>query len=97
MRWASALYALVALFAFGYALFSGHLGVFLGERAPTLAGVLGAFCVGLVILALVHLGLRVYLGRPRGGVCRGIEPAPHHSLGAEKLPAEDVRDEGGHR
>jgi membrane protease YdiL (CAAX protease family) len=53
-------YGVVALFAFGYALFSQNLYQFLGDQAPTGAALLGGLAFGAVIVGVTRLGLKVW-------------------------------------
>jgi membrane protease YdiL (CAAX protease family) len=67
VRLAAAFYGVVTVFALGYAFFdriqrgSGAIEgeVFLGLGLPTLGGLLSGIAVGLVIVGVVHVGLRV--------------------------------------
>ena len=60
VRLAIFFYGVVALFAFGYAIFSGHIGTLLGEGPPRLQHVLAAVGVGLIIVAGSRVGVRIW-------------------------------------
>jgi membrane protease YdiL (CAAX protease family) len=53
-------YAVVALFALGFALFSDGLGGLLGEAAPTPAGLGVGLAVGLLVVAASRVGSRAW-------------------------------------
>ncbi len=60
VRLALFFYGVVALFAVGYAIFSGHIGTLLGEGPPRLQHVLAAVGVGLIIVAGSRVGVRIW-------------------------------------
>ena len=60
VRLAAGFYGLVALFAFGFALFSKNLGTLLGEKPPYWSHVLASIGIGLVLVALSRVGVRVW-------------------------------------
>lgn len=60
VRLALYFYGVVMLFAFGYAIFSGHIRTLLGEKPPLLQHVLVAVGVGLIIVAASRIGVRVW-------------------------------------
>jgi membrane protease YdiL (CAAX protease family) len=60
IRLATGFYAIVALFAVGYALFSGTVGTLLGERAPDLTGLLGAVAIAALLVLITRLGSRAW-------------------------------------
>lgn len=60
LRLASGFYGIVTLFAFGYALFGGSGGQpFLGLALPSPALALAGVGVGLVVVGVVHVGIRL--------------------------------------
>jgi membrane protease YdiL (CAAX protease family) len=61
IRLAGGFYGIVTLFAFGYAIFAGSGGEpFLGLALPSLSLVLAGVGVGLVVVGVVHVGLRLF-------------------------------------
>jgi membrane protease YdiL (CAAX protease family) len=63
-------YGVVALFAVGFAIFSGHAWQLLGEAAPTAAHLLAAVGLGCIVVAACHLGVRLW-----GPIARASEAA----------------------
>ncbi|MFM8978992.1 MAG: lysostaphin resistance A-like protein [Planctomycetia bacterium] len=57
---ASVFYGLVALFALGYALFSGQPGALVGERLPSGAMLAGGLGAGLLLVLLAQVATRVW-------------------------------------
>jgi len=60
VRLALPFYGLVALFAFGYALFTNHLATLFGEAAPTGPHLVVAAGVGLALVPLARVGARAW-------------------------------------
>lgn len=60
VRIAGTFYAVVALFAFGYALFSGGIGSLFGTAAPNIGGLLGGIGIGVVIVAVTRVGVKMW-------------------------------------
>lgn len=54
------MYGVVTLFAFGFALFAGDIGVFLGDQAPTLAELFAGLAVGGLLCVATLVGERVW-------------------------------------
>jgi membrane protease YdiL (CAAX protease family) len=67
VRLASIFYGVVALFALGYALFSGP-GTLFGERWPDGAGVMGGLLMGAGIVGLCHIGRHMFPSVERASV-----------------------------
>jgi membrane protease YdiL (CAAX protease family) len=53
-------YGVVAVFAVGYALFSGGLGTLFGRRMPELPGLLAGLGLGLALVLLSRVGARAW-------------------------------------
>ena len=65
VRWLHAawvFYGIVALFALGFALFSGSIARLLGEKAPNIGNLLGGIGVGIAIVGLTRVGVRAVPG-----------------------------------
>ena len=60
VRMALIFYGIVALFALGYALFSGSIGSLFGEKMPNVGNLLGGIGVGVAIVALTRVGVRTW-------------------------------------
>lgn len=67
LRLAFGFYAIVTLFAIGYALFSGGLGRLFGEAFPSAANVLAAILVAAGVVGMCHLGDRIFPQVRRAG------------------------------
>jgi membrane protease YdiL (CAAX protease family) len=60
VRVAATFYGIVALFAFGFALFSSQAKVLLGEKPPEATHLLAGLGIGLALVGLSRLGTRVW-------------------------------------
>ncbi|HVG93707.1 MAG TPA: CPBP family intramembrane glutamic endopeptidase [Planctomycetota bacterium] len=67
VRYAVGFYAVVLIFAVGYAAFSSGLKTLFGERAPEPGQLLAALALGLGIVGLCHVGDRAFPAVRRAG------------------------------
>lgn len=58
LKMALGFYGVVAVFAFGYSLFSGGLGTLFGEQRPMLPGLLAGLGLGVALVLLSRVGAR---------------------------------------
>jgi len=67
LRLAIGFYAIVTVFAIGYALFSGGLGTLFGTSFPSAANVLAAILAAAGVVGMCHLGDRIFPQVRRAG------------------------------
>jgi len=83
LRMALAFYGVVALFAFGYALFSGGLGTLLGSRLPGVPDLVIGIGLGVVLVVLSRVGARAWpaMGRMSETLADLLGPlGPKHAV-----------------
>jgi membrane protease YdiL (CAAX protease family) len=71
MRLAIGFYGIVALFAVGYATFSGTLGTLLGTRWPAPSHLLAAVGIGAILVAAARVGVQAW--KPISDASRTLE------------------------